>query len=354
MNLISKKEFLEHGFIIQKANNTYVLGQGPFTQGGYPYPLSVYRPDFFLEHKQPWFYPRKLFILNRKQMYDFLFEKKTENKMFQKDLIKNFFSHSQKPNFISYQQCFIQAKKALCENKFQKIVPTFSEVFLKKIPLLDFLQRLFLKTRFLKGFLYGFWDKQSGFLGFTPEFLFHLNQKSFSTMALAGTDLKNSPSLLKDKKQLKEHNFVVKDLKEKLSDFVFLKTPQKTSEIVFPPLKHLKTDLKGILKKSLDFEKICKILHPTSAVGGYPKKRALDWLKQHKSQKARGFFSIPFGFFESSQKAFCLVALRNLQWNQKEISIFSGSGWIVESCLQKEWHELNLKRKQVKFFFGFS
>ena len=349
-----KRQILENGFVIQTLDNKYLLGKGPFIRGVQARPFSLYRPDFFLEDKKPWIYPQQLFILNPKQMNDFLFEKNStdKRKSFQKSLFdfKDFFSHSSQPNFTSYQECFVQAKQEIHKNKFQKVVPVFAEEFFKKPSLLKFLQNLFQNTCFLQGFLYGCWDKQSGVLGFTPEFLFDLDQNHFSSMALAGTDLQNSASLLKDNKQVKEHYFVVKGLKEDLSDLAVWRS-QKTSEMIFPPLKHLRTDLEGSLTTLFDFERTVRVLHPTSAVGGYPKKAAWTWLKEHRSQKQRSFFSAPFGFFENHKKAFCLTALRNLQWNQEKSHIFSGAGWIAESCLQKEWHELSLKRKQVKSFF---
>ena len=422
------------------------MAQGPFTRSSAPRPFSLYRPDFFLKDKRVWIHPNQSVKLDSKQLYDFLFPLKTADKnqkkgsnsfshidnlspklsnsfkigidssstsshssqafkslfqlkssnfkSLQQDLkeeggfFEDFFSQSQKPNFISYQQCFIQVKRLIKQKKLEKIVPVFPEVFLKKASPLKFLQRLFQNTFFLEGYLYGLWDKHSGVLGFTPELLFQLQKDSFTTMALAGTALQNSSSLLKDQKQIKEHEFVVKGLKESLKNHIHWKS-EKKSEMVFPPLKHLRTDLKGSLvpshfklsniskrgkqthkgrsrlswsnpaqnngnqQNTNFFESFCRLLHPSSAVGGYPKKSAQDWLKQEPSQKNRKFYSAPFGFYESCEEFFCLVALRNLQWNQKKSFLFSGAGWIAESSLQEEWRELSLKREQVKSFFTY-
>lgn len=275
--------------------------------------------------------------------------KKTQTK--EKSYFKEFFSHSQKPNFTSYQQCFLQAKGLIKQKKLEKIVPVFPEVFYKPLSVLKFLQKLFKKTSFLEGYLYGFWNQDSGMLGFTPELLFYLQADSFWTMALAGTAPQNSLSLLKDPKQVKEHDFVVKGLKKSLKGFINWKSVERR-EMLFPPLKHLRTDLKGVFNRTdVPFESLCQLLHPSPAVGGFPKKTAQEWLEWHSSQKNRLFYAAPFGLLKSQKEAFCLIALRNLQWNQKESFIFSGAGWIAESSLQEEWRELGLKREQVKSFF---
>ena len=101
-----------------------------------------------------------------------------------------------------------------------------------------------------------------------------------------------------------------------------------------------------------DFSLFCEKLHPTAALGGYPAKKAFEWLEQEPTQKRKRFFGAPFGFFNGKDKAFCLVALRSLEWTDSETHIYSGGGLVKESNLQKEWRELFLKREQVKNLFS--
>ena len=349
-NPIDKKEWLKEGFIIQTPKGEYILGQGAFSYGHKVRPYSLYRPDFFFRNKKNWIYPASIHRLNKECFFDFLFPKE---KLFKKQDQKSvcLFEKSQKPSFPLYQECFIQAQQAIHQGLFQKVAPAFCETFFGEISILNLLRNLFKNIFHLKhGFLYGFWNKQSGLLGFTPEFLFSINENHFSTMALAGTAEKNDPSLFTNLKELKEHEFVVKGLENRLANLVQWKQ-KKQSEMLFLPLKHLRTDLSGQWLSNFDFEKVCQTLHPTPAVGGYPKEESWRWLKKQRSQKNRSDFSAPFAFFESNKCSFCLVALRALEWNHKESRIFSGGGWIKESDLQKEWLELYLKRQQVKRFF---
>ena len=388
---LNKTKWLEEGFILQRPQQDYLLGQGPFSYSDQPGFQTLYHPDFFLSRKKPWLKPSIIWKTNKKKLADFLFEqdpfpKKNQFNLFPKNQTeetskpqdlksrlfqnskypldwagtgwdhffhnhKNFFNHSKKPSFVLYQEVFFQAQQAIHRGIFQKVVPAFCESFSVRPKLLLLMQNLFKKTdRFSQGFLYGAWNKKSGILGFTPELLFSLKENIFSTMALAGTGFYSGASLFKDKKEMKEHHFVVRSLQEALKDLV--KWDKKImSEMHFPPLKHLRTDLKGQWISRLNFEDICKALHPTAALGGYPKKQAWTWLKNQVSQNKRKYFGAPFGFFEDRTKAFCLVALRALEWDDQKSEIFSGGGLIKESLLQKEWRELALKRNQVKSFF---
>ena len=351
--------WLEEGFIFQSSMQEYHLGQGPFSYSSQPSSQSLYHPDFFLKDTKPWLKPSLLWKANQEELVDFLFEEEKPNfakknnfgGLYDSVNVTRFFQDAIKPSFVLYQQVFYQARQFMQRGLFQKIVPVFSESFSLKPPRLRLIQNLFKKTHQMShGFLYGAWDKKRGILGFTPEILFSIKGNQLSTMALAGTGTHLGPSLLKDPKELKEHHFVVRSLQEALKDFV--KWEQKiTSELLFPPLKHLHTELKGHLIQPSSFETICKSLHPTAALGGYPKKPALTWLQSQPSQQRRHFFGAPFGFFDSNKKSFCLVALRALEWNEEKSFIFSGGGLIRESLLQKEWRELDLKRQQVKKFF---
>ena len=385
--LLDRKKWLKEGFILQNSRQNYILGQGPFIYRSKPSPQSLYHPDFFLTLKKPWVKASVTGNLNKKDLEDFLFDSKMDS--FQRGLtdhssslkgrgespfkptfknqslsikkkFKNTFhldhvcrdsTNCKPPSFIKYQELFCQIQQLIQQGIFQKLVPALSESFtLDRNPLLC-LQKLFKNTyKFSHGFLYGFWEGDKGLLGFTPEVLFSLKGNAFSTMALAGTKPYPGPSLLKDFKEQREQALVVQNLQESLKGFLDLK-PQKTVELVFPPVKHLYTKLEGDLAKTFDFEKFCHKLHPTSALGGYPQKLAFEWLKQHPLQKDRGRFGAPFGYFHSSKEAFCLVVLRALEWEGDQVQIFSGGGLLKESLLQKEWRELFLKRQQVKTFF---
>lgn len=347
---------------MQNPQKRFLLGWGPFVKSQHPQPNSLYHPDFFLDKKNPWLLPRQVVEMSPKAFSEFLSNKTSEKtkglasnpvQNSNPSTIERFFKASKKPSFIQYQALFFQAYQAFQKGSLQKIVPCLrEELGHLRPPLLSLLQNLF-KNTFCQfnGFFYGAWNKESGILGFTPELLFSFKEQEFETQALAGTGLCFGPSLLKNKKELKEHDFVVKGITESLKwPIDGLKILQE--EISFPPLKHLRTRLIGRFARNRDFIALCQALHPTPALGGVPKKAALRWLKNSPSQRDRGFFGAPFGFFRSPKEAFCVIALRALEWSGSNSWIRSGGGLIAESLLQKEWRELTLKREQVKRFFS--
>ena len=58
-------------------------------------------------------------------------------------------------------------------------------------------------------------------------------------------------------------------------------------------LYHLKTAIQGILKPKVSDEELIQLLHPTSAVAGYPQSPALEALYQIEPFD-RGLYAAPF------------------------------------------------------------
>ena len=231
-------------------------------------------------------------------------------------------------------------------------MPVFFERIKTPVTTPFLLKNLFHSKSFQKkeGFLYGFWSSSSGIIGFTPEFLFSKTNLYLKIMALAGTSPHPGPDLSRDPKELKEHRLVVKSLRETLKG-VFIEKSSSFKEKSFGKLKHLCTLLEGDLQKEIGFEGLCRELHPTPALSGYPKEKAFEFLKQNSYQKKRGFFASPFGFFDGKDKGFCVIAIRCVQWSSLDTFIGSGCGLVEKSLLQKEWRELFLKRDFVKKIF---
>ena len=192
------------------------------------------------------------------------------------------------------------------------------------------------------GFVYGFWSKDSGILGVTPEYLFEKKGRHIKTMALAGTG-RVSDSLLKDPKEVKEHQIVVDDLSSRFQKFSIKKSLMYES--IFGDLKHLRTDIE--FQSGGCFLSLIEKFHPTSALGGYPKKEAWHWLKKYNRPLDRKRFGAPFSVYRPNGSAFCLVSIRNIQWDKKSVVLGSGCGLTAQSKLEKEWQELELKRKWV-------
>lgn len=202
--------------------------------------------------------------------------------------------------------------------------------------------------------LFGFWNEHQGIIGATPEILFHRHGKIIHTMALAGTcprsEIASRVPLLKDAKELHEHELVVKDLEQNLKTWGWVKKSE-TKILELPTLLHLQTELSVEARPKSD-EEIIRQLHPTPALGVAPRAYGYRWMEQFPEQKDRGLFGGPVLFSLSKEESLCLVAIRNIQWNSKGCKIGTGCGVVAASEAEREWRELDQKRQSVYSLFG--
>lgn len=192
-----------------------------------------------------------------------------------------------------------------------------------------------------------------GVIGATPELLFTLQEGNLSTMALAGScpksEIGSRLPLLKDPKELKEHQIVVDDLVQHLKSVGWLR--QGSIELVeLPTLQHLMTriEVSGVSKSP---EELMRRLHPTPAMGVAPRGYGFQWLKELPEQKDRGLFGAPI-VFRRPQQILALVAIRSLFWNQAGSRVFAGCGVVAASQLDREFAEVLAKIDSVFQMLG--
>ena len=170
-------------------------------------------------------------------------------------------------------------------------------------------------------------------------------------MALAGTAANVQHKLQEDSKEKWEHQLVVDEIKNLLSPLGEYRFSNVYTYSV-GGITHLRTDFKLRLDKDISFEKLCSVLHPTPALGGSPRKEALKLLSEfHTYSDSRYSFGAPFGILKK-EKAFCVVAIRNIQFISGKAYLGSGCGLVRESVMEKEWDELRRKRLFVKIFYS--
>ncbi|MCM2323032.1 MAG: chorismate-binding protein, partial [Oligoflexia bacterium] len=116
------------------------------------------------------------------------------------------------------------------------------------------------------------------------------------------------------------------------------------------------------LNEAVPFERLARALHPTAALGAFPRPAGWEWLQSRPGARNRKRFGAPFGLLWSpgtpgtagqcELEATCVVAIRNIQWEGERVVLGSGCGLIAESVLEREWDELSLKRESVKRMMG--
>src|SRR5699024_2974549 len=134
-------------------------------------------------------------------------------------------------------------------------------------------------------------SQDSVFFSQTPEQLMEVSDDVLSTKAVAGTikrthqeeiDKANIDAFLNDEKNLNEHRFVVEsilnDIKPYVEQITFNEKPQiLTNDYLY----HLYTKIKGRLTKT-SYIGLLDNLHPTPALGGYPKDEAISYIEQYE------------------------------------------------------------------------
>lgn len=359
--------FLQSGSLLMLDPETVKLILGPFKPITDDFDLEtsnlgnktiIFKPDFwdFLENKkylgQLWF-GSKEYILKRVEFLKLVSSWNRLNK------VKAYQGQWQEEDKDLFKQQFDWSQQQFNLGTLSKTVPITkktSSVGFSENHLSSSLENLLRQDNY--GHIYGFWQEGEGFLGLTPELIgqWDLNQKTVQTMALAGTQKNNlnvEYEMLKDQKLTKEHQFVVEDIEAVLAKFDLSYKKSEVSVLKLSSFSHLITPISTVADNLKDAFKICSELHPTAALGIFPRDLNMyQSFSKFNLQQERKNFAAPFGYF--SNNTLCIVvAIRNFFFSSKSVSIFSGCGIISESNFQTEMEELRQKRDAVKVMMGF-
>jgi menaquinone-specific isochorismate synthase len=304
---------------------------------------AFYYPDFFLKAPLPWI-----------QFSDWRI---VEVRSFIKEIISSSFSEIKwsLDDKKLFQNAFEELKILFEKKQLKKAVPYVfarSSENMHAERLKKTLKQALLFSETTPLHLYGYWNSQQGMLGITPEILFlydEVNKSLIKTMALAGTKKEaNQVNLFKDPKELFEHQLVVEGIAQSLSKFGEVMIG-KLQLMQLPRLTHLMTPIELQLRQSTSFESLIEALHPTPALGSFPKQQGEEWLRNYQSQLDRKSFGAPVGFSFPEQKICkCHVAIRNVQWDSEGMQIGAGCGVVLDSQFDQEWKEICLKLQAIK------
>lgn len=219
---------------------------------------------------------------------------------------------------------------------------------------LSLLSLIYQALQSLPGTLYGYWNNSRGMLGMTPELLFSKEGSNYRTFALAGTISKDIPSykkvLLGNEKEIEEHQLVVTDLKKKLTPLSSDLAIKDMQVVDYSQMAHIKTEMSFTLNHPMNHKTFINKLSPSAALGGHPFKLAKHFLKKTNHfnfQALERFFGGNVGIQLPDYEQ-VLVAIRNIQWQEKNLWIESGSGIVQDSIPQNELSEVQEKRKVVE------
>ncbi|MGZ3722597.1 MAG: chorismate-binding protein [Bdellovibrionales bacterium] len=293
---------------------------------------SFFAPDFALSSAQPWLVGRETSLTLSGQPLPNV-------------------KYKAEPSAAQFALMHEEILARIGGGEFAKVVPIVCEELEFASPLRAAMFAKSMNVTDLR-YSYGFEYAGEGMCGVTPELLFAVKNGILKTMALAGTGAAGGPSLLKDKKEMHEHNLVIEHISAELTRWG---TPEvgDTIERSYGALKHLYTPLQVRLKQRPEFMELVVRLHPTAALGGWPRKPAVEWLEKQDFHEGRGRFGAPFGYVRG-QEMFCVVAIRCLQWWGTRAILSAGCGVVEGSQSLREWNELQLKRRSICTSLGLS
>lgn len=259
--------------------------------------------------------------------------------------------------------------KSIWENNVREAVQTLQRGSLKKVVLARHVTLTMssnpipskilwrLRARFADSAVFALFHHGSIFAGASPERLVTVYQDNIDVDCLAGTASRSSMpevdqrlgvELLQSPKNREEHQMVIDGVREALADVVqdlhFNKEPllKKLSNV-----QHLYTPVTAKLLPTWDALSLLAKLHPTPAVAGLPKDKAVAYLVEHESWE-RGLYAAPIGFIDANGNLNCYVALRSALIEGKKAVLFAGAGITKDSDPEMEYTETEWKMNPMR------
>lgn len=184
----------------------------------------------------------------------------------------------------------------------------------------------------------------------SPERLVEVSGREVGADALAGTaprgatpgeDLHLAQALAEDPKELAEHAWVVRGLQEALAPWCSqLDLPTAPSLRRLPQVQHLFTPCRGTLHPGASALDAARALHPTPAVGGWPREEVRSWLAAHEGP--RGWYGGAVGWLEAEALELA-VGLRGGHLGPGGLVARAGGGLVEASQPEREWQETESK-----------
>lgn len=194
--------------------------------------------------------------------------------------------------------------------------------------------------------------------GASPETLVKLNEGNLLTFPIAGTSPRGKSSkedkefikaLLKDEKELSEHNMLV-DLGRndlgKISEFGTVKVENYLEVLKFSHVIHIASTVKGKLRKDLDQLDAINSVLVAGTLSGAPKVRACEILNSLERNK-RGVYGGAIGYIDFTGNMDVCIAIRMAVKKENKVYVQAGAGIVADSEANTEYREAINKCKSV-------
>ena len=200
------------------------------------------------------------------------------------------------------------------------------------------------------------------FLGATPERLVRLTGREVAVTCLAGSiargateteDEQLAHALLASAKDRTEHEVVVRSTLEALAEVCtkVIRVPGTPSVARSRSVQHLATPLRGRLANGGCVLDLVDRLHPTPAVGGFPRDVALAAIREREGFD-RGWYAGPIGWVDRNGEGEFAVAIRSALLAGRDATVYAGAGIVADSDPEAEYAETCLKMEPMLAALG--
>ncbi len=192
--------------------------------------------------------------------------------------------------------------------------------------------------------------------GASPETLVKLENGILHTFPLAGTrprgkneeeDRALEEELLKDEKELAEHNMLV-DLGRndlgKISKFGTVEVEKLHSIERFSHVMHIGSTVRGKIRDDKDALDAIEAVLPAGTLSGAPKIKACELIGELEGNK-RGIYGGAIGYIDFTGNMDTCIAIRIAYKKNGKVFVRSGAGIVADSDPEKEYQECINKAK---------
>lgn len=260
------------------------------------------------------------------------------------------------PSVAEWQTAVGEAVAVINDNDLRKVVLSRSVIVRSDEAPNGFDLVHHLEGSYPRCFGFGWRTGSSTFLGASPELLVRSVDGSVSSNPLAGSaprgegeeeDRALAEALMRSPKDRIEHRLVVDDVVGRLGPFVDeVVVPDGPSLKRMATVQHLSTPVSGVLVEPTHVLRLADALHPTPAVGGTPRNRAVSFIEKVEDFD-RGWYTGGLGWVDGSGNGEFAIALRCGLVEGTEAHVFAGAGIVADSDPDAELLETRLKLRPL-------
>jgi salicylate biosynthesis isochorismate synthase len=209
-----------------------------------------------------------------------------------------------------------------------------------------------LREQFASCFCFCCGSPEAAFLGASPELLVRRSGAGAATVALAGSTRRSADpavddhlgqQLMRSAKDRREHEIVVRRIERALrGQSVWVEAAPEPGLVKVANIQHLATPIRAQLSQPRSAIELAGLLHPTPAVGGEPRDRALTAIEELE-ELDRGWYAGPVGWMDAAEDGEFCVAIRSALLRDRAGHLFAGNGIVADSEPEPELAETEVK-----------